>query len=329
MKKIRVIDKSKPMTVNLVLDGGYSYLKYRLIAENIEVEDKIINAISILPEGFILNDSEIDSVVSFDGIDYCIGQNAILLNPMMTRSENYWKTFYPIIIKFILLKHGFRDFKSIKVNLIIGLNLSDYSKSDDIAASIDLLNTPVYDLFDNTLIAVQGQGIYEDMLEELELDKGLVVVIDGGYYNTSKLVFRDGKLVRGKEDSNNEGLHVLVDYIRKYIKHTYGLTLKDVQINDLLMKEGVFTFQGKPVDLSDKINEYIKQYGEYTKSTLESLGIEDLKTCDKLVLAGGGAYYVYEIFSEAFPHTMMPDEPEFSNTRGYEKMLMQAIEASD
>jgi hypothetical protein len=322
MKKIRIIESAPIKIIDLILDGGYSALKYNIISNELNHTGKIINAISSVPDGDAITDDEMDNIVEFEGKEYCIGEEALLLNPYATRSNDYWKKFYPIIIKYILQKHGFTDFKKIRVNLSIGLNLAEYEeKCDLILERINLLSPPNMDIFEMVIVSVQGQGIQYDM----NVSGSLVVIIDVGYYNTTKLVFADGKLIKGKTEFNNEGTHILVGYIRKYIQHLYKIAVRDITINKILQTKKFF-FKGDEIDLSDVINGYVEEYVAYSRSTFESFGIEDLKTADKIVLAGGGAYYLKDTFTEQFPQTVSPKNPEFSNLRGYNIILQNSKE---
>jgi len=75
-------------------------------------------------------------------------------------------------------------------------------------------------------------------------------------------------------------------------------------------------------DLSGIIEDIVSEYVEWLLQEVQGRWDGFLKRADRLIIAGGGAYYVKEFLPERYRgFVFIPESPEYSNARGFYKFL--------
>lgn len=169
-------------------------------------------------------------------------------------------------------------------------------------------------------VVLQGMGILADVEERLGSE---ALILDVGYNTVDfLLVEREGKAWRYVKGNTIEDFGVLraVERFREKIPKelSYIKNFSLSRLNDIFEK-GYVLLAGERKELKD-IVELAKR--EYTKTLLSRLERELgnlIYECESVVLGGGGAYVVDK---ELIPHanTIVPENPEFSQARGYLKI---------
>jgi len=77
--------------------------------------------------------------------------------------------------------------------------------------------------------------------------------------------------------------------------------------------------------LSEIIRKVVEDYADWLMSVVTSRWEDRVQRADRLILAGGGAYYLKPYIPAKYRKVLfVPDEPEFSNARGFFKALKAA-----
>jgi plasmid segregation protein ParM len=178
-------------------------------------------------------------------------------------------------------------------------------------------------------IYVQGQGILLDFLfdDQRRLNKEWfgknLIILDVGFNTVDVLCIDQGKTsAEWSETLEGAGICRICRHIRIEMKEMGFQNPAEQEAKAALYARKVSLF-GEEKNLSSLIAELSQDYGEYLYREFITTFSEFLKKTDKVILAGGGAYYAAKEFKKRFPRNFIfvPPEPEFSNARGYLKYL--------
>jgi plasmid segregation protein ParM len=114
----------------------------------------------------------------------------------------------------------------------------------------------------------------------------------------------------------------VVNYLSDLIQEKIGVGLIPHTAKWLLEKKSL-TVYGKEKNLEKTIAKLSSTYAERLFSIPEERCGERLKHLDGIILGGGGAYYIRDYIPRRLRNlTIVMEEPEFSNARGFYKTLM-------
>jgi hypothetical protein len=88
------------------------------------------------------------------------------------------------------------------------------------------------------------------------------------------------------------------------------------KIVEQVLRTGIFTASGKPVDYRREVEEALAPLRSATLNLLSEKWQRGT-TVDVIYLSGGGAELVYEQVAEAYPQTKLVPEAQMANARGY------------
>ena len=91
---------------------------------------------------------------------------------------------------------------------------------------------------------------------------------------------------------------------------------KSHKIVEQVLRTGIFTASGKPVDYSHEVEEALAPLRSATLNLLSEKWQRGT-TVDVIYLSGGGAELVYEQVVEAYPQTKLVPDAQMANARGY------------
>ena len=153
------------------------------------------------------------------------------------------------------------------------------------------------------------------------------VILDIGYNTVDVVIMEKGNAVGDESDMlPGMGITWAVQELQKVLKGEFP----GYSTSDQICKEALLTrslrHQGEMVDLSVKIDEIMENYIEHLKYEIESKWGKYINSSEKLILAGGGSYYLKankHLLPESFQKVLhIPENPEFANARGYLKSLL-------
>jgi|CXWL01.1.fsa_nt_gi plasmid segregation protein ParM len=170
-------------------------------------------------------------------------------------------------------------------------------------------------------IIPQPYGSYFDLAVRADggdprLVEGSVGVVDIGYLTTDLITVHDRQYVAKLSLSVSEGMSTVYRRCAQILAGHFPVDVTERNVESIL-RDGVQTMGAThPVDQA-LVAHVFRDFAETVRAKMVSLwGKEHIKT---LVLSGGGGAALEGHLREHFPHIVMPDDPQWSNVRGYKK----------
>lgn len=157
-------------------------------------------------------------------------------------------------------------------------------------------------------VAPEGAGIYYRYVFESDtLDtsrsRGQIGIIDIGYRDMNVAYFQDGRYVAG--ESVPGGIVDALRQIKRLISERYGLELPLHEI-DAAVQAGGIRVAGELQPLPEGTDAALEAGLGTLLATGRSLWPNGGKTCEAIVLGGGGAIMLGAAILAAFPQTVVP-----------------------
>lgn len=280
----------------LAIDLGYSNVKVAYYNESGALQfDKYISAVAKIDQPM-----EADDDVMFQlGIDYYIIGPAALKtsrsNLMKLEDFEDLKAIYPVWISYLLKKYGGAG-KFDKV--VIGLSMAFSDRADELLAHL----CDVLMIQDENYFMCLPQGLscklayYEKGLDirdpKNEPKLKNFIILDGGFLTVDCCAVISSKSSSGSAIGiANTGViriaYNIVDYLFK--EYQFQVSVKEAQ--NILDNGGVFLRRGVKIDISDKVDQFTKDYIDSVLSILEEKYSEQLDVVDGVLVLGGLAYF--------------------------------------
>ena len=249
--------------------------------------------------------SEIEPI-TVDGRDYVVGEDARVMKKIDINDIQTLVKYLPVFVKYVKEETGNEG------PVVTGLPPKYYKELKD-----TVLKTANF-------VVPQGVGILMDVEDKLSVDNGeWVIVIDIGFNTLDYLIAekRGEKWSKKAVDSvANFGVSLAVEHFKKYLPSDVVGIVKNWSLSKVMkiFEDGKLKIAGEVIDLSSykqrAIEEYLEQLTQRLKEELGDILLE----ADHFVVAGGGANFIpaKDLRKDAF----VPQEPEFSNARGYYKL---------
>ena len=309
----------------LGLDIGFGDVK--AVGEN-GVKIKIPTAVAYAGEGALDLDkfSPTHREYSYSGRKYVIGETAVS-RAFSTRSFDFLKRYAPLLAyKAIEELPAFPP--SMAVGLPLGYYTSGYEK--DFAHAMRKIDVDGRALEMDVEVYPQGLGAFFDYCldengDEREGTDINGLVIDVGFSTVDVIAFENGAAV--KVDSGmleRAGISKPAQDLARVLQAETTINLTEQEAKNALMK-GKLSVYGFEKDLSEIIRKVVEDYADWLMSVITSRWEDRVQRADRLILAGGGAYYLKPYIPAKYRRVLfVPDEPEFSNARGFLKALKAA-----
>jgi hypothetical protein len=247
--------------------------------------------------------------VTVDGRDYVVGEDARAMKKIDINDVPTLVKYLPVFVKYVKTLTGSEG------PVVTGLPPKYYkSLKDEVLKTADL-------------VVPQSVGILVDVEDSINAEPGeWVVVIDIGFNTLDYLVAEqkgDRWSKKAVDSIDNFGVSLAVDHFKKYLPSEVVGIVKNWSLSKVMkiFEEGRLKIAGEVIDLSPykkrAVEEYVEQLFQRLKEELGDLLLE----ADHFVVGGGGANIIpaKEIRKDAF----IPEDPEFSNARGYFKIASQ------
>lgn len=292
-----------------------------------------------------------EEVVSVDGVDYTISET--LQDCDNTRNEDY-----PISkLNRALVYQALRNAKLSSKKLIIGTGLpvdrfyTNKSMNKPLIESkkANLLNmSGVFNKkdkmigvsqieIDKHIVFCEANSAYYDVLFDLNDKGGLIVsqiakdyeifeygsaVIDiGGRTTDCVVVNPNGKTLNASRSGTIDvGMLDFIDSLRQEIQSTYKMKFISEKALMEAISTGVYKVGQNVAEISNIVNKHKKSMMEKLENFIEST-VGDASDVPVIILVGGGAYTFGEMIEEKFGNVVIPKDAEFSNARGFYKLL--------
>ncbi|WP_022846828.1 ParM/StbA family protein [Desulfurobacterium sp. TC5-1] len=257
-------------------------------------------------------DEEVETISLF-GENYVIGQDAKYERNLIEISDikEYIK-YLPLFLKFIQKK--FLE-ESERLFIITGLP----PRHKEHAAGVEEI---IKETGAAGKVIPQGMGIFFDTKEKVEGTED-ILIIDIGYNTLDYIMLvRDRTKAVGyrKRKSNtieNFGINRAVYEFRNQMEDGYIKDLPLTKLNEIFIKGQGRVFAEK-IDFTKQRQRAITAYAEMLTGRLKTEVGDFINSVETIVIAGGGARFITGEHIGR-PDAIIPEEPEFSQARGYYK----------
>ena len=140
-------------------------------------------------------------------------------------------------------------------------------------------------------------------------------IVDVGTYTVDIALDDDGEFVDAESGSVEGGVYTAQERISAMLERDYREKMP-YKIIEQVLRTGIFTASGKPINYSDEVEEALSPLRSATVN-LMSEKWQRGTTVDVIYLSGGGAELVYEQIVDAYPQTKLVPEAQMANARGY------------
>ena len=320
------------------IDVGYGDVK-TVVNFNGQIENfKFPTAVAYAGEGFALGGFGAETQIreyQYRDRTYRVGHPALNCPEIFgTRDISFLLTYAPLLIYVVLERiakvYGisFNELAEAEKQLCVGLPLANWEKyrSEFAEALTDFEVSGDYIHFDTIEVLAQGQGVLVDyVLDDLGNEKGEhgnsnLLIVDIGFNTVDVLCVEKGVCSKQWSDMiEGGGICRICDIINKHLQKS------EVYLSEQAVKEVLFekelSIYGQKKDYSTVIRNASEAYADMLEQEIKSKWSSFLRKAHKLILAGGGAYYVgkFNGYSPGFVYT--PNLPEYCNARGFAKYL--------
>ena len=172
----------------------------------------------------------------------------------------------------------------------------------------------------------QGGGILIDYIVKNNVDmagaKDKGFVLDIGFNTVIVIAF--GEKYTGVPENSKQysqlGISRVINDLEQKIAINYGIDDKTkIEVAQILIAKQVKNY-GKIINLESMINEVVENYIDNIMLRIQSDYEKKFREIDKLIIAGGGAYYIKNssrLFEKYKDIIVVIERPEFSNARGF------------
>ena len=140
-------------------------------------------------------------------------------------------------------------------------------------------------------------------------------VVDVGTYTVDIVLDDDGDYVDAESGSVESGVYTAQERIAEMLERDYREKMPH-RIVEQVLRTGIFTASGKPVDYSHEVEEALAPLRSATVNLLSEKWQRGT-TVDVIYLSGGGAELVCEQVADAYPQTQLVPQAQMANARGY------------
>ncbi|WP_457569593.1 ParM/StbA family protein [Desulfurobacterium sp.] len=315
----------------LAMDTGYSSVKVAYTKEDGSLETfKFPTAVAQRPTTTTALGN--NKYLNYANMSFLVGEDAVKLshNLIPTDTDDFSILYSPLLVYSAIKRIG-----KVPKNLCLSIAIAEIGKKvsfydpiqgkqvegvkeelmKEYCSSFSVNNEKIE--IENIEVFPQGVGIWLDIGRPDD-----AIIIDIGDRTIDVITVRDRELLPypytfGETDV---GTVTLAGYLRKAIQDEYGINL-DIVKAKVALERGKIKVRGKEVSIGHLID---RQVNMYVKTILSKVMRQEIKAMyeeiGNLYVAGGGAYFFPREIKEQYGISV-PESPEFSNVRGFLRML--------
>ncbi len=261
---------------------------------------------------------------------YIVGESA-MSKAFSTRSYDFLKRYAPLLTYKVI-----KGLPKKVTSLATGLPLAYFTQTHkaDFMTAMKRITVDSETMELDVAVFPQGVGALLDyrLNDKGEANEGTAhsgLVIDIGFNTVDVVAFKNGSAM--KPDSGmleRAGISKPAQDLARILQKETTINLTEQEAKDVLLNGGLSVY-GHDKDLSEIIRRAIENYVEWLLSVITSRWEDRLQRADKLILAGGGAYYLESHLPSKYRKLLyISDEPEFANARGFLKASKAASKVS-
>ena len=258
---------------------------------------------------FEYEENDEEHIYEFKGKKYSVGERA-LTNAVSTRGFNFLVNFSSLLTYHAIKLAGLDTSKPIKV--ITGLSIVNWDEKDEYTKSLQIIKVDEDIIQPDIVLLAQGQGVFLDY----KGDKGgIICIADIGYNTFDFLVFKDGKPQQNLSYATKKGVNEIVTELQRKLIKKFKFDATE-QAAKKVFSDGFIMHYGEKIDLTDEIEEAKSEYAEFILDEMRSKGVDLLRSANKIIFSGGGAYFLS--LDKLTDNSVLSEAPyEFANARGY------------
>lgn len=177
-------------------------------------------------------------------------------------------------------------------------------------------------MVENVRVIPQPVGGLLDYIaqENVDLEDARVLVIDPGFFSVDWVVVAHKTLQRHSSGTSLNASSVVLEEACKQIGKELGAEVSTESLENAVRdSKDTVLVAGRRVQITSYIEKASKAIGHVIADSVHKALRTESQMVDLVVLVGGGAGFFREGIQEAFPRleVVTPDEPVFSNTRGF------------
>lgn len=172
-------------------------------------------------------------------------------------------------------------------------------------------------------VLVDDLGRITEVAEKYEIYDYGAAVIDIGGRTTDCVVINPGggSLNSDRSSTLNLGILDLMEELRNDLKAKYNWSFISEASLSRALETGLYGAGANKTDIKDLIEDHKDRLFKRLESFLLTT-IGDASDVPAVILVGGGSYILGDIIKTKYPNIIIPDEQEFSNARGFYKILV-------
>lgn len=286
----------------LAVDIGFGWTKYKSESE----QGKFLSIYAPKPANY----GNANYIVSVDNNDYVVGEGA---EALFYRAIHHFDISDLINNSKIFIAYLTKQYKPKKI--VSGLppkfknHFGKYKKS-------------LQDFAEEIILVPQGAGILHHCVTAYNLHNtnNAILTIDVGYNTVDYIITHfneQGSYVYDAYDSIiDAGVNKCTEFFLSLIeKENEKLNLRKQEVQKIL-EQGHYVFAGTHYDFSLQKQKATEFFSESLANVIAlSIPQNLLKKVEKIIIGGGGAYYINKNLLPFDP--IIPDNPEFAQVNGY------------
>lgn len=307
---------------NIGIDIGFGDVK--VFGQGIQ--KKFPSAIAYAKDGMAdVDDYELETYDYHDR-KYIVGQDALFsLDTFSTRDIEFLFRYAPL-----LLHYGLKNIDA--TNISTGLPLSYFSRHGEFQKVTSRITVNGITKDYSVRVFPQGVGILLDYRidhggKEIKGTDQELLVLDVGFNTVDIVVTHKGRAIKSECSMiERGGISKICQDLAIYLQNEMTINLSEQETKDILLR-GKLKIYGNEKDLTTVIRDITEGYVDWLMGNLKSRYEERIKRVDKLIIAGGGAYYIHGHIPDRYLNIIdIPVDPEFANARGFYKASLMAEE---
>ncbi len=318
----------------LVVDFGYSFIKALYNGKKLK-EPSYFSIDYESMKNNVLVQSSNGSTYIFENTPISVGEDAS--NKKMkrfSREIEFIIRHYPLVIYHVMRKMHVNPNNLSAV--VIGLPPENMQKELIEQLKKHIVSTPINNeklkINKNKIIVVgQGQGAFIDYKSTNGNESKNGFLVDIGFNTLIAIPFKNGKILPHFKQYERFGISGLLEnFLNPILQVNKNIRLKNLQeLNKAFLKGKIFKDFGTYEDIIPEIKQAVSNYLEIVLQTLKEDFYEDIKSIEKFVLTGGGSYRLKEFIPQNLKQiTFIPEEPDFSNARGFLKIASAVLSSN-
>ncbi|MBN2251089.1 MAG: ParM/StbA family protein [Candidatus Altiarchaeota archaeon] len=328
------------------IDVGYGDVKTAVNFNGKTEYFKFPTAVAYAKDGLVLGGFGTENAIKeyeYNGRNYRVGHSALKCSDIFyTRDISFLLTYAPLLIYASLERIadiysiGLDELMDAEKQLCIGLPLAYWEEYESrfagMLAGFRVAGRHVR--FDAVEVLAQGQGVLVDFViddawhvngERANCD---IVIVDIGFNTIDVLCVEEGTCSKEWSDMiEGGGICRICESVGNILQKS-RIYLPEQAVKDVLMKKQL-TIYGQTRDFSGVIRNASEAYTDMLEQEIRSRWSRFLQRADRLIIAGGGAYYLSNFDGYPPDFVEVSPLPEYSNSRGFIKYLVGSNERKE